>query len=174
MPFQTSTSQSLKSAAGFLEGAGVEHGAAVILEVGLELLPREAGELAPVGAGHGGAGALGLVGRQRVGHVLEETVAARDEPLGALVGLVLGQLPPLELVPALVLAVDGLQWTAPGVALHVRAGEVLPAELAPRPPQRARVLEVVLHQHPRDLRPAEVRARRCVMLACLQVSLQSS
>lgn len=89
----------------------------MVLEVGVEVLAGEQASLAVVGAGHGHAAALGDVRGDGVGDELLAAVAAADEPLGAVVGLVGVQMAALHLQPALVLAVQRLVSTAAHVVL---------------------------------------------------------
>lgn len=97
----------------------------MVLEVGVQVLAGEQAGLAVVGARDGHAAALGDVRGQGVGDELLAAVAAADEALGAVVGLVGAQVAALHLQAALVLAVQGLVAAAARVVLQQRSGSSL-------------------------------------------------
>lgn len=107
----------LEPATGVFKGTRQEVGGTVILEMNLEIFPREYRGLAAMRTRDRESTALGVMRAQRVEDEFLVAVTTRHQPLRALTQLVLPQVSPLNLHAALVLAVERLIPTRTGVFL---------------------------------------------------------
>lgn len=164
-----------ETAAGLFEGTSL-HGRSLALlsEVSLHVLTGNAvsGGWTAVWAGHGEHKALLVMVLEGVRRETARAVRTADHPLGARVHLVGLEPVPLDLLAALVLAVDWLEAALHLVFLDGGASEVLLAVGAGDETFGARVQHVVFHHHAGDLGSALVEAADGVLLTRVEVTLQ--